>query len=76
MNWIQVVYCKLKEIWLLFSNAKAKKPSSCFTSLDESMKANLGQKVMKFTEELFGISWIEFKLFISNSKRLDPIFHW
>ena len=28
MNWIQVVYFKLKQIWLLFSIAKAKKPSS------------------------------------------------
>ena len=63
-----MVYFKLNEIWLLFSNAKAKKPSSCFTSLDESMKANLSQKAMKlgpndtyFTEELIGISWIEFK---------------
>ena len=44
---IQVVYFKLKEIWLLFSNAKAKKPSSFFTSLDESMKANFSQKAMK-----------------------------
>ena len=61
MNWIQVV---LKEIWLLFSNAKAKKPSSIFISFDESkwnyesMKPNLSQKAMKlasndnyFTEE-------------------------
>ena len=59
MNWIKVVYFKLKEIWMLFSNAKAKKPSSFFTSLDERMKANLSQKAMKlgpndnyFTEEL------------------------
>ena len=44
---------------MLFSNAKAKKPSSFFTFLDESMKANLSQKAMKlvpndnyFTEEL------------------------
>ena len=66
MNWIQVVYFKLKEIWPLFSTAKAKKLSSFFTSLDESMKANLSQKAMKFTEELLGILWIEFKLFISN----------
>ena len=36
MNWIQVVYFKLKEIWPLFSNAKAQKTSSFFTSLDES----------------------------------------
>ena len=33
MNWIQVVYFKLKEIWLLISPAKAKKPSLFFTSL-------------------------------------------
>ena len=71
MNWIKVVYFKLKEIWPLFSTAGAKKPSSFFTSLDKCMKANLSQKAMKFTEELFGISWIEFKLFISNWKRFD-----
>ena len=55
---------------------KPKKSSSLFTSLPpkyESMKPNLSQKAMKigpndncFTEELLGISWIEFKLFISN----------
>ena len=33
MNWIQVVYFILKEIWPLFSPAKAKKASSFFTSL-------------------------------------------
>ena len=42
-------------------NQKKKKKSSFFTSLDESMKANLSHKAMKFTVELFGISWIEFK---------------
>ena len=50
MNWIQVVYFILKEIWPLFSPPKAKKPSSFFTSLPpkhESMKANLTQKAMK-----------------------------
>ena len=44
MNWIQVVYFKLKEIWLLFSNAKAKKTGLFFTSIPpkhEGMKANL-----------------------------------
>ena len=50
---------------------KPKKPSSFFTSLDESMEPNLSQK---FTEELVGISWIEFKLFISNWKRFDLYF--
>ena len=30
MNWIPVVYFKLKEIWPLFSLAKAKKLSSFF----------------------------------------------
>ena len=84
MNWIQVVYFKLKEIWPLFSPAKAKKPSSFFTSLPpkhESMKPNLSQKVRKlvpnddcFTEELVGILSIEFKLFISNWKRFDCYF--
>ena len=38
------------------------------------MKPNLSLKAMKFTEELFGISWIEFKLFISNWKRFDCYF--
>ena len=63
MNWFQVVYFKLKEIWPLFSTAKAKILSSLFTSLDKSMKPNLSQKAMKlgpndncFTEELLGIS--------------------
>ena len=73
MNWIQVVYFQLKEIWPLFSTAKAKILSSFCTPLDESMKPNLSQKAMKlgpndncFTEELLGISWIDFKLVISN----------
>ena len=49
ISWIEfkLVYFKLKKIWLLFSNAKAKNPSSFFTSLDESMKPNLSQKAMK-----------------------------
>ena len=58
MNWIQAVYLILKEIWSLFSISKAKKYGLFFTSLDESMKANLSQKAMNFTEQLFGISWI------------------
>ena len=33
MNWIQVVYFKLKEIWPLFSPAEATKTGSFFTSL-------------------------------------------
>ena len=53
---------------------KPKNRAHFFTSLDESMKANLSQKAMKFTEELVGISWIEFKLFISNWKRFDLYF--
>ena len=76
MNWIQVVSFKLKEIWLLFSIAKAKKLSSFFTSLwpkHESMKANLIQKAMKLgPKDNWGTGrylWIEFKLFISNWKR-------
>ena len=32
---------------MLFSNAKAKKRSSFFTSLDESMTSNPSQKAMK-----------------------------
>ena len=39
----------------------------------ESMKPNLSRKAMKFTEELVDISWVEFKLFISNWKRFDPL---
>ena len=49
MNWIQAVYFNLKEIWPLFSISKAKKKGAFFTSLDESMKANLSQKAMNFT---------------------------
>ena len=81
MNWIQAVSFKLKEIWLLFSIAKTKKPGSFSTSLPpkhESMKANLSQKALKlcpddncFTEELVGILLTEFKLFISNWSRFD-----
>ena len=66
MNWIQVVYFKLKVIWPLFSPSKAKKPRSfllpfrqIFEWKHESMKPNLSQKAMKlgpndncFTEEL------------------------
>ena len=45
------------------------------------MKANLSQKAMKlgandncFTEELLGILWIEFKLFIFKLKENWPLF--
>ena len=41
---------------MLFSNAKAKKPSLFFTSLEESMKANLSQKAMKLGLILLGTS--------------------
>ena len=37
MNWIQVVYFKLKEIWPLFAPAKAKKSSSFFISLPPNL---------------------------------------
>ena len=81
MNWIQVVSFKLKEIWQLFSIAKAKKLSSFFTSLlpkHESMKANLSQKAMKLgLNDNWGTGrylLIEFKLFISNWKRFDLYF--
>ena len=79
-NWIQVVYFKLKEIWPLFCPANAKKQSSILLPFRqskwkyESMKPNLSQKAMKLTEELFVISWIEFKLFISNWKWFDCYF--
>ena len=80
MNWIQVVYSKLKEIWPLFAPATDKKKKSpVFTSLPqkhESMKPNLTQKAMKLgPNDNWGTGryfWIEFKLFISNWKRFDP----
>ena len=73
ISWVEfkLFIFQLKEIWPLFSPTKAKKPRSFFNSLDESMKPNLSQKAMKFTEELVDISWVEFKLFISNWKRFD-----
>ena len=65
--------------WLRFGfilSSREVKNISSSTSLPpkyESMKPNLSQKAMKlgpndncFTEKLLGISWIEFKLFISN----------
>ena len=64
MNWIQVVYFKLKEIWPLFSTAKDKKRACFLLPFRQSkwkyeiMKPNLSQKAMKlapndnyFTEE-------------------------
>ena len=85
MNWIQVVYFKLKGIWPLLAPAKAKKTSSLFfTSLPpnlwmkSNLSANLALKLApndnSFTEELVGILWTEFKLFISNWKRFDLYF--
>ena len=60
MNWIQVVYFKLKEIWPLFSTTKDKKkkkkkkkrvrfllPIRQSKWKHESMKANLSQKALK-----------------------------
>ena len=38
MNWIQVVYFKLKEIWLLFSNAKSKKRAHFLLPFRQNMK--------------------------------------
>ena len=38
MNWIQVVCFKLKEIWLLFSNAKAKKRANFLLPFHQNMK--------------------------------------
>ena len=38
MNWIQVVSFKLKEIWLLFSIAKAKKQACFSLPFRQSMK--------------------------------------
>ena len=79
MNWIQVVYIKLKEIWLLFSIAKAKKKKTGSFFLNERIPSpNLALKLAPndnyFIEELVGILWIEFKLFISNWKRFHPYF--
>ena len=41
---------------MLFSNAEAKKTSTFFTSLDESMTSNLSQKAMKLAPILLGTS--------------------
>ena len=63
-----------KRFDLYFPPAKAKKPRSFLLPFYqskwkyESIKPNLSQKAMKFTEELFG------KLFISNWKRFDCYF--
>ena len=65
MNWIQVVYFKLKEIWPLFSTAKDKK-WALFLLLfcqskgkHESMKANLSQKALKLgpNDNCFTENW-------------------
>ena len=72
MNWIQVVYFKLNEIWPLFSTATDKKKQARFLHpfrqskwKHESMKANLSQKALKlgpndnyFTEVLI-VNWIQ-----------------
>ena len=65
MNWIQVVYFKLKEIWPLFSTAKDKKRALFYfpsTKANENMKVwnQICQEVTKvnyFTEELI-VNWI------------------
>ena len=44
MNWIQVVFFKLKEIWMLFSNAKAKK-NGLFFFLNESKSRSKGHEI-------------------------------
>ena len=78
INWIQVVYFKLKEIWPLFSIAKAKKKALFFFWMKVNLSQNLALKLAPndnyFTEELVGILWIEFKLFISNWKLFGSYF--
>ena len=77
MNWIQVVYFKLKEIWPLLSNAQAKKPSSfllpfcqIFEWKHESMKPNLSQKVTQSTTLLR--NWVQVVYF--KLKEIRPLF--
>ena len=77
MNRIQVVYLKLKEIWPLFSIAKAKKTVSFFwikANLSQNLALMLAPNENYFTDELVGILWTEFKLFISNWNRFDLYF--
>ena len=76
MNWIQVVYIKLKQIWSLFAPAKAKNALVFFffwmkANLNQNLTLKLAPSDNYFTEELVGISWMELKLFISNWKRFD-----
>ena len=73
MNWIQVVYFKLKHIWPLFAPAKAKRTGSFFNESKSQSKFGLvvSSNDNYFTEELVNILWIEIKLFISNWKRFD-----
>ena len=79
VNWILVVYFKLKEIWPLFSTAKDKKTGSFFTSLPPKQMRTWkyeGKSQSKGLEVSFQwqlLHWgIEFKLFISNFKRFAP----
>ena len=77
MNWIQVVYIKLKQIWSLFSIAKAKKQARFFwmkANLSQNLALKLAPNENYFTAELVGILWTEFKLFIWNWKRFDLYF--
>ena len=67
MNWIQVVYFKLKEIWMLFSNAKSTKTDSFFYFL--SAKANENMKVKRETNEMNRAK--ELNIFPSETKEIN-----
>ena len=64
-----------KRFDLYFPLLKAKKWSSFFwmkANLSPNLALKLAPNENYFTEELVGILWTEFKLFISNWKRFDP----
>ena len=44
------------------------------SNLSQNLALKLASNENYFTEELLGILWIEFKLFISNWKRFDPYY--
>ena len=82
MNWIQVVYIQLKQIWSLFSPPKAKKKEPVFyfpsaKAWKYESKSQLKKAMKLGPNDNWGTGrylWIEFKLFISNWKRFDLYF--
>ena len=77
MNWIQVIYFKLKEISPIFSTANHKKNWLFFTSLPlmqmQIWKYETKSQSKGYSSQL--LHWgMKFKLFISNWKRFDPYF--